>query len=218
MSEPESLATDEALDKHISRHSYDRLLMLSDGIFAIATTLAALEIKVPEGKLSWSELAHAMTLPVVAYLVSFGVIAIFWISHRNLFARLRSVDRVVTFLTLAMLCLISFIPAVLHAVYTPGGGETRFHFYAATMIACGVVNAALWIYCAARPGLMAPEVAWADRWTRATGTIAMPLIFIPMLVAPVDQYGKTIVPVALVVVVMRRKLLPWFFARRASNA
>lgn len=217
MSEFESLATDEALDKHISRHSYDRLLMLSDGIFAIATTLAALEIKVPEGKLSWTELAHEMTLPIVAYLVSFGVIAVFWISHRNLFARLRSVDRVVTFLTLALLCLISLIPAVLHAVYTPGGGENRFHFYAATMIACGVANAALWIYSAARPGLMAPEVSWADRWTRATGTLAMPLIFIPMLIAPIEQFATTITPVAALIIVTRRKVLPWYFRRRAQK-
>ena len=36
MSEPESLATDEGLDQHIRRHAYDRLLMLSDGICAIA--------------------------------------------------------------------------------------------------------------------------------------------------------------------------------------
>jgi len=216
MSEPESLATDEALDRHIQRHAYDRLLMLSDGIFAIATTLAALEIKVPEGKLSWGELAHEMLLPILAYLVSFGVIAIFWISHRNLFARLRSVDRVVTFLTLAMLCLISLIPAVLHAVYTPGGGETRFRLYAVTMIACGVANAAMWIYSAARPGLMAPEVTWADRWTRATGTLAMPLIFVPMVVAPVAQFGTTIFPVALLLIVTRRRVLPWVFARLAK--
>ena len=48
MSEPESLATDEKLDIHLRRHAYDRLLMLSDGIFAIAITLAAIEIKPPE--------------------------------------------------------------------------------------------------------------------------------------------------------------------------
>lgn len=215
MSEPESLATDEGLEKHIRRHSYDRLLMLSDGIFAIATTLAALEIKVPEGKLAPAALIHAMTMPIAAYLVSFGVIAIFWISHRNLFARLRSVDRVVTWLTLAMLCLVSLIPAILHAVYAPGGGETRFRLYAMVMIACGLVNSAMWIYCAARSGVMTPEVSWADRWTRATGSLAMPLVFLPILLAPIDQYATTVLPVALFAVVTRRRLLPWLFARTA---
>ena len=47
MSEPESLATIEGLDEHVRRHSYDRLIMLSDGIFAIATTLAALDVRIP---------------------------------------------------------------------------------------------------------------------------------------------------------------------------
>ena len=57
MSEPESLATQEPLDAHLRRHAYDRLLMLSDGIFAIATTLAALEIKLPERLVSVEALA-----------------------------------------------------------------------------------------------------------------------------------------------------------------
>ena len=42
MSEPESLDTDEPLQKRIERHWFDRLIMLSDGVFAIAMTLLAL--------------------------------------------------------------------------------------------------------------------------------------------------------------------------------
>jgi uncharacterized membrane protein len=213
MSEPESLATDEALDRHIQRHAYDRLLMLSDGIFAIATTLAALEIKAPEGVHDFGTLAQAMTRPIAAYLISFAVIAVFWISHRNLFARLRRVDGVVTGLTLAMLCLVALIPAMLHGVYAPGGGATPFRLYALTMIACGVVNAAMWIYGAARAGLMAPDVTWSDRWTRATGSLIMPLLFVPILVAPIDKFAGTVLPVTVALVLIRRILLPRLFAR-----
>src|SRR3954469_23912217 len=68
MSEPESLATDEALAEPVRRHSYDRLLMLSDGIFAIAITLAALEIQAPPEHASVPIMVHAMTRPIIAYI------------------------------------------------------------------------------------------------------------------------------------------------------
>jgi uncharacterized membrane protein len=217
MSEPESLATDEGLDRHIRRHAYDRLLMLSDGIFAIATTLAALEIKAPDGiGGDLAGLAHAMARPILAYLISFAVIAVFWISHRNLFARLRHVDGIITVLTLAMLCLVALIPAMLHGVYAPGGGETPFRLYALTMIACGVVNAGMWLYAAARPGMMAAEVKWADRWTRAAGSVVMPLVFLPILLVPIDRFVGTVIPLTLVLLIFRRVLLPRFFARLAK--
>ena len=37
--EPESLFSDEPLRVRVERHNFDRLLMLSDGVFAIAITL-----------------------------------------------------------------------------------------------------------------------------------------------------------------------------------
>ena len=42
MSEPASLGTDEPLAERIGRHWFDRLIMPSDGVFAIAVTLLAL--------------------------------------------------------------------------------------------------------------------------------------------------------------------------------
>src|SRR6185295_5337975 len=120
MSEPESLATEEGLEAHVRRHAYDRLLMLSDGIFAIAITLAALEIQVPHGHASLAALARAMARPIIAYLLSFVIIGIFWVSHRNLFARVRRVDTPLTVLNLILLGLVALLPAVIHGVYAPG--------------------------------------------------------------------------------------------------
>jgi len=213
MSEPESLATVEALDDHVRRHSYDRLLMLSDGIFAIAITLAALEIQMPHDHGSLAELTRAMARPIIAYLLSFVIIAIFWIGHRNLFARLRRVDGPLTALTLLLLCLIALLPAVIHGVYAPGEDEAPFRLYAAAMVACGLVNAAMWLYAARRPGLMAPEVSNAYRWSRVIVTLGMPIIFLPGLFIPVEQMPKVMLPLAAIMVILRRVLLPRWMAR-----
>src|SRR6185295_11080010 len=184
MSEPESLATDEGLAEHIRRHSYDRLLMLSDGIFAIAITLAALEIQPPPEHASVAAMAHAMARPIIAYVLSFAIIGIFWLQHRDLFARIRRVDGPLTMLTLALLCLVALLPAVIHGIYSSSDDEAPFRLYALVMVACGLSCAAMWLYAALRPGLMASEVTSAYRWSRLIGTLGMPAILAPALFLP----------------------------------
>src|SRR6185437_12622650 len=125
MSEPESLATIEGLDEHVRRHSYDRLIMLSDGIFAIATTLAALDVRLPTQTGNLAEMLVASRRGLLAYGLSFFIAGIFWVSNRNLFARLRRVDGPLTFMTLAMLCMIALIPATIRSVYLESGGDGR---------------------------------------------------------------------------------------------
>ena len=209
MSEPESLATDEDLGAYIRRHAYDRLLMLSDGIFAIAITLAALEIQ-PQGEHgSPAQLLQALIRPVLAYLVSFFIIGIFWIQHRNLFARLRRVDTALTGLTLLFLCLVALLPAVVHGVYAPGDDEAPFRLYAAMMIGCGLANAAMWFYATRRgPGLMAGEVSAGYRLSRVIATLGLPIIFTPALFLSLAQMPKVLLPMAVLLGIVRRVLLP----------
>ncbi|MEO8813045.1 MAG: hypothetical protein ABI376_09065 [Caulobacteraceae bacterium] len=45
--EPESLDIDEALERRRRRHWFDRLIMLCEGVFAIAITLMAFDLRGP---------------------------------------------------------------------------------------------------------------------------------------------------------------------------
>jgi uncharacterized membrane protein len=213
MGEPESLATDERLSAHIARHSYDRLIMLSDGIFAIATTLAALEIKLPQSIREPTAALIAIRRPLAAYAISFAVIAVFWLSSRDLFARVRKVTRALTALTLAMLFTVSLIPLGVAGI-AGDGPNAGFRLYALTMTACGVLNAALWCYAAAASGVMRDEVTREYRWTRAIGSLAMPLLFVPMLVLPFSSFSTVVLPYAVGTVVIRRRLLPFLLKRK----
>ena len=74
-------------------NSLGRLLTLSDGVFAIAMTLLALDLKPPSisGHVTNQELMHALAQNGDAYgsfLLSFYIISIYWGGHRRL---LRSV-------------------------------------------------------------------------------------------------------------------------------
>jgi uncharacterized membrane protein len=71
-------------------NSLGRLLALSDGVFAIAMTLLALDLKVPpnlNGHVTSQQLIHALAQNTDSYwsfLLSFYVIAIYWGGHRRL--------------------------------------------------------------------------------------------------------------------------------------
>jgi uncharacterized membrane protein len=213
MSEPESLATIEGVDEHVRRHSYDRLIMLSDGIFAIATTLAALDVRIPAHGGGLLATLAAGRRSLLVYFLSFAIAGIFWISNRNLFARLRKVDLPFTMLTLAMLCLIALIPATIRTVYLEGGPDARLSLYGLTMFSCGLLNTFMWGYAAFRPGLMLPGVGRSEKWVRVAAAAALPVLFLPVLLVPPERLATLMLPLAILMVVLRRILLPKWLRR-----
>jgi uncharacterized membrane protein len=138
--EPESLHIHEPLKARVERHNYDRLLMLSDGVFAIAITLLALELKVPaQWDGSVEGLFGATGRPLVGYLFGFALVGVFWFVHRRLFAELEQVDGVITLLNLVLLGLVGLTPFVVRMIAE--AGPTRgLPFY---LIAVGAVFGAI---------------------------------------------------------------------------
>jgi uncharacterized membrane protein len=214
MSEPESLATVESLEDHIRRHSYDRLILLSDGIFAFATTLAAVSVRIPAHAPSFEALLRGSLRSLVAYALSFAIAGIFWLNSRNLFARLRRVDAVFTALTLAMLCLIALIPATISTLYLQGGGEAGFHLYGLTMFVCGILNTCMWAYASWKPEMMFASISQRERWTKVALSAVLPILFLPVLTLRSDQFGVVMLPIVIAVFVIRRILLPRWLGKR----
>jgi uncharacterized membrane protein len=91
--EPNRQADTAATSPRTEDNSLGRLLTLSDGVFAIAMTLLALDLKPPNlsGHVTNQHLIHALAQHTDSYwsfILSFYIIAIFWGGHRRL---LRSV-------------------------------------------------------------------------------------------------------------------------------
>lgn len=64
-------------------HSLERLLLFSDGVFAIAITLLAIELHVPEGwNGRWASLWAERWPMFTAFALSFAIIGVFWNTHR----------------------------------------------------------------------------------------------------------------------------------------
>lgn len=163
--EPESLHIHESMKARIERHDYDRLLMLSDGVFAIAITLLALELKLPEGwDGSVEQLFGATGRPLIGYLFGFGLVGVFWLMHRRLFAQLEQVDRVITILNLLLLGLIGLTPYVAKMI-AEAGPRRALPFYLVALASVFATLAAMRLWAAARPRLLHSGVErgeWRD--------------------------------------------------------
>jgi uncharacterized membrane protein len=170
VAEIETLTVDEPLAQRIERHNFDRLLMLSDGVFAIAITLLALELRPPE---HWQgglgALVTAMWRPLFGYTAGFVIIGGFWIVHRRLFAKLRRVDSVATFLALLLLFLIALVPGVAMLMSEYGPARTML-VYLMMVAVVSTVQLALWVYAALIADLADPSL---DRRARVNQALRL---------------------------------------------
>jgi uncharacterized membrane protein len=102
-----------------------RLEAFSDGVFAVAITLLALDLAVAGP--GHGSLAHQLGdrwPSYAAYVVSFFVIGITWVNHHALFKGFAVTDRTLLFLNLTLLLFIVAIPfgTATMAAYVRGGG------------------------------------------------------------------------------------------------
>ncbi|HLN17015.1 MAG TPA: TMEM175 family protein [Acidimicrobiales bacterium] len=106
-----------------------RLEAFSDGVFAVAITILALNLSVagPGHGPLLHQLAHHWP-QFAAYVVSFFTIGIIWVNHHALFMRIALVDRRLLFLNLFLLMVVVLLPfatSTLATYLTTGGRDSH---------------------------------------------------------------------------------------------
>jgi uncharacterized membrane protein len=103
-----------------------RLEAFSDGVFAVAITLLALNLFV-KGP-GYGTLAHQLAeqwASYLAYLISFFTVGIIWVNHHALVSNVVTVTRTLLFLNLVLLLFVVLVPVATATVgdYLRGGGS-----------------------------------------------------------------------------------------------
>src|SRR5262245_11096413 len=88
--------------------STERLEIFSDGVIAIIITIMVLELRPPEGS-GFDELLPLLP-NVLAYDLSFALVAIYWNNHHHLFTLVNRVDGAVMWSNLLLLFSLSLVP------------------------------------------------------------------------------------------------------------
>lgn len=95
------------------QNSKNRLVAISDGVFAVVLTIMVLAIKVPTGPLS-TPAVRLLLQEIFTYLISFAVVAQYWQYHQELFGRNANLPTGIYILNncyLSLICLIPFVTA-----------------------------------------------------------------------------------------------------------
>lgn len=93
----------------------ERIVFLSDGVFAIALTLLVIDLRVPEFPVAATPdtMASALgnLLPrIFAYALSFTIIGLYWVAHWRRFKSIARADLGLAYVNLVVLGLIALIP------------------------------------------------------------------------------------------------------------
>ena len=125
----------------------ERLLGLTDGVFAIAMTVLALElVGTVEGDRPLRELWPSLWPRLVSYVMSFLILGLFWIAHHAALSAIRATDRGHVALNLLFLMLVAAIPFPAALVGTHPDDPWAFAIYGATLAATAVSLEVSWWY------------------------------------------------------------------------
>jgi uncharacterized membrane protein len=114
MTDATPLSDGEEASDRAGDNSLGRLLTLSDGVFAIAMTLLALDLRVPDlNHPTDAALRHALAQNAsnyLSFLISFYVVSGYWGRHRRLMRTVETVDTAVMSQTLFLLLCVAAMP------------------------------------------------------------------------------------------------------------
>ena len=148
-----------ALGPHHDR-DLERMILLTDGVFAIALTLLGLELRAPaDWDGTMSGLLHAMHGSLLAFAFSFLVIAFYWVSHRRSFRSIQRCDGPLTALNFIFLAVITLLPPGMRLLMEHNSSDQATVIYLGLIAAAGVAGALTWGYASMRPGIMASRVS-----------------------------------------------------------
>ncbi len=170
----------------------ERLIFFSDAVFAIAMTLLVLQIPMPAVSAGpshiWHDLMNADS-QIIAFAISFWVIALFWLAHHRLFRYVHSYDGTLMGLNLVLLFFVAFLPYPTAVMGTHSSDVTATVFYAIAISLTGLSSAALTWHASHTSGIMRPEpTPRMARYLVARGLVtpAVFLVTIPVAYVNVD--------------------------------
>ena len=129
----------------------ERTVFFSDAVFAIAITLLALELRVPQipESTAASELPDALLElwpNVFSFLISFWVIGYYWLAHHRIFHQVRAYDRRLLLINLLFLMWIVLMPFSSSLIGEYENLQLPVIVYSVHNILAGVTLSWLWRY------------------------------------------------------------------------
>ncbi|AFY79393.1 putative integral membrane protein [Pleurocapsa sp. PCC 7327] len=162
---------------------FERIIFFSDAVFAIAITLLAFNLKLPENsshlaRTSLSGYLSSISPQFHGYIVSFLVIGFYWVSHHRYFRYIKHYNYILVWLNIGFLMCIAFLPFSTAILNDYSGQRLAVIFYAGSMAFVGLMKALLWWYASSHRRLVASSLSHRLIRSLTYRTLVPPMIFL----------------------------------------
>ena len=159
----------------------ERMNAFTDGVIAILITILVLELQPPEGHHLADILDDKGKL--LAYLLSFGFVAIYWVNHHHLMQVVHRVDGRTLWANIHLLLWLSLTPIATAWLGEAGAEPGPVAAYAIVLLGCGIAYTLLTLSLLALhgPGSQLAQAIGNDRKGKlslAAYVIALALSFV----------------------------------------
>jgi uncharacterized membrane protein len=179
---PPSQSAPEGPSQSFEELETDRIIGLSDGIFAFAMTLMVLTVDVPKPEaVPPAELPGAVVdqwPQFIGYVISFLVVGIFWMEHHRLFRCIRKQDTGLMWLNTCFLLCIAALPFVTDLVGEYDDHPFAVVLYAGSMVVTSLMLHVVWRYASHRHRLLHPSVHPQHVSYLSARSLVVPLVFL----------------------------------------
>jgi uncharacterized membrane protein len=183
-----------------SSHPLDRFNAFSDGVFAIAITLMALELPIPEEGMALMPYLLGHWYDFLGYLISFAFIGGIWFTHSALTRDMEGSDATADGINLLLLLFVALLPFSTKLLVTNLTGEwvgVAVFIYGLNVLATSLTRARLIFYVAKTDGLVTggvdPDRLHKTAKHHAMLTLVNLIALVTSLIAPYIAVGFYIV-------------------------
>jgi uncharacterized membrane protein len=209
-------------DRRMLIFGEDRLIFLADAIFAIAMTLLVLEITLPVGEHINDE-GHfngaLVTLlgQTAIYLITFAVLARYWMAHRSLMRLVDRLDTPVIWLTFLFLAFVAFfpVPSGILGDYDYTGAVVMFTL---VLVGCGYSLLAIWLYVSGKNRLLGAQVSRRAITDRSVDLAVAPTVFLlSLFLLPTRRFDPSVIFLTWLLIIPLGWLIHYLRQRRDAR-
>ncbi|WP_026539897.1 TMEM175 family protein [Paenarthrobacter nicotinovorans] len=200
--------------------SPERLQAFTDAVVAIALTLLILPLMESVGELADHQGTTAQWLEeeqyaVLGFVLSFVLIAVFWVQHHKLFRSVKRVDSGLLWLTVAWMFTIVVMPVATSLSTQMASDWAQPLVYIGTLFATSLVLLLARTYLRSHPDLHAMDEAEAVSGIRASGIVSA--LFLASLILSLVIPGAGNWPLLLMLLSEPLQRLDRRWVRRTST-
>jgi uncharacterized membrane protein len=185
-------------------------------VFAIAITLLALEIRLPEMR---EPTTHKLATALIGLLpqfygfaISFWIIAVYWLAHHRIFRYIRADDRRLQVINLLFLMWIVLMPFSASLLGGYGSFQLAEVVYFSHMILTSLSMALLWWYATSDRKLVDPDIDPIVVRYNFARILSLPVVF--LLAIAISFFSTAAAGYSVLVLFFVRRVTALYVRRR----